>query len=550
MQQNESTISPARKLNWERIILFAGLVLLLADLGLGLVLMAQRNPREQAKSRLSTSFAYPVPVPQNLAYLRTFAVDSLGRVWISTPPEGGLSMLNPDGSWTTYTTGNSQLPSDKILALASDESGRIAIMTSAGVSTLASDGTWISVLKDNLPPLFTDANIEPYSMAFGKQGEIWITADRFSTLYMLPGDGSWTSFDKPNASDSLQAVDRQGTVWIGGGFNGLFKQAGNGQWTFLPIPGKIQEYNNGSIQDAAFDRLGWLWVAADRDGLFYIDSHGKWTSYTDLLRAPPYQPSSLQYSYGPADERVLRAQKIIPDSQGNVWFTSAGCVIPIEDYYRRCDGEYSGQNLSKLTLDGRLITYPSEYLGLTDINDRITGLGVDEQGRVWIGHDSGVTLFDETSPFQAKTDLYTELVRLSVGIFWSETVAVWLILGVVLAFLSSRAMMDRGEMLWFIAGFLGWFVLNSLNRYFLTIAYSLNLRYCPFQESGAPDCASLYSLGLILFMMAVNLGIPLFLFKTRRLGGMWGFIIAFIMNTIMQFILGRPEQFMFLFMQS
>jgi hypothetical protein len=117
----------------------------------------------------------------------------------------------------------------------------------------------------------------------------------------------------------------------------------------------------------------------------------------------------------------------------------------------------------------------------------------------------------------------------------------------VLLYISAKAMMDRGEMLWFIVGFFGWFVLNSLNKYLLPFAFSLNLRYCPFEESGFPNCFSLYSFSMIIFMMAVNLGIPLFLFKTRRLAGMWGFIMAFVMNTIMQSILGRPEQFMFLF---
>lgn len=539
MNPNQLDVSPARKRNWGWIVLLIALAALLIDVGLGLVFKAQLSQREQAKSRQWTTYSYPTPILPNQSYLRVFLVDALGRVWISTPSGAGLSMLNPDGAWTTYTTSNSALPPRNILALASDKTGRLAIMTSEGVSILSPDGNWTSLIRDNLPALFTAAHIEPYHMAFGAQGEIWITAGKFNELDMITRDGSWVSYYKYLPGWPLE-VDNQGNVWIGGCFTHLRKLDSNGNWILLAMPGKTDEFGcyYSDSTDAAIDKQGRLWITADWDGLFMVDPGGKWTSYTDLLSTPFVYPYFLRYTFGSPNDEILRANKVAVDSRGNVWFTSIGPQPSANK-----DTIIAMNSLSKLSQSGRLISYlpiPSCFPpGVPDVNDPIIGLGIDTQDRVWIGRYSGIAVFDETSPFLPHTDLYTELVNFSAKVFWAQITGMGLILVSVFSFLSARALIDRASIVSFIAGLLGWFVFNSINKYFFDIVYFINAHFCPIYESDDPDCEFLISPGFMLFMVLLNVGISVFLFKTKRLWGMSGFLVAFIINTIFQAVLGQ-----------
>jgi len=58
------------------------------------------------------------------------ATDEQGRVWVGT--RGGLSVLDPDGSWTTYSTANSGLANDRVNAIAIDGQGRVWVSTNVG----------------------------------------------------------------------------------------------------------------------------------------------------------------------------------------------------------------------------------------------------------------------------------------------------------------------------------------------------------------------------------------------------------------------------------
>jgi uncharacterized membrane protein YhaH (DUF805 family) len=60
------------------------------------------------------------------------AVDGRGRVWVGT--EGGLKVLSPDGSWQSYTQANSGLGDDPVHALAVDSQGRVWAGTKNGLT--------------------------------------------------------------------------------------------------------------------------------------------------------------------------------------------------------------------------------------------------------------------------------------------------------------------------------------------------------------------------------------------------------------------------------
>lgn len=549
MNSNLTDSFSTGKKNWGWFITLTALAALLIDLGACLVFMVRLSRCEQAKASQWSTYAYPSPVDEKLAYSRRFMVDALGRVWVSIPPDGGLSMLNPTGIWTTYTTQNSALPAGEILALASDKEGQIAVMTREGLSTLRPDGVWSSVIEGaELGQIFADQFIDLF-IAFGSQGDIWVNA--LTKVYKFQSDGSWTVYDY-GYSQVLVDVDEQGTVWLGGDFAGLTRLDKTGQLQFFPMPGKEGlEFIGDAIQDMAFDQQGRLWVAADLDGVFMVDPKGTWTSYTTYLGTSYLSPSSLypfflRYTYGPSDGKILRAENIAIDSQGDIWFTSNGFSVIVDGSHYSGGFDYdpanNGYNLSKLTpATGNLITYSSGLFDLPNLNDRIIGLGIDQRDRIWIAHLSGVTVVDDTSPFNPKSDLFIDLIIFSAGVFWTQLVALGLIMALALSFLSAKSVLKGNTIISFLLGFSGWFILNSISKYWMPIAYYLNLHFCPFYESGYPDCGILFVPGLILFFVMLNIGIPVFLFKRKKLGSMSGFITAFIINLIIYILLGHLE---------
>ena len=68
------------------------------------------------------------------------AFDEKDNPWIGT--DEGLSTMDADGKWTTYTTTNSGLNSELVQALLFDEKGNLWVGGDGGLSMLAPDGKW------------------------------------------------------------------------------------------------------------------------------------------------------------------------------------------------------------------------------------------------------------------------------------------------------------------------------------------------------------------------------------------------------------------------
>lgn len=84
----------------------------------------------------------------------------------------GIAVLALDGSRTGYTTANSDLPSDDILALMVDDADRVWVGTGAGLSVLSPDGSWKSYTFKNL-----GLNGTISSLAMDSYGRLWIGTD-------------------------------------------------------------------------------------------------------------------------------------------------------------------------------------------------------------------------------------------------------------------------------------------------------------------------------------------------------------------------------------
>jgi streptogramin lyase len=520
------------KRQWGTILVIAIPILVVIDLLISILFTFQINQREQIIPSQWTTYSYPIDISRDKTYFILSTMDSLGRIWIGMPEEKGLRMLNPDGSWTTYTTQNSGLLSNKVQGLASDNTGRIAVASNKGISIRASDGTWTTLTKE-LPPEFPAAQAQVFLLAFGKNGNIWMSGQQY--VGVLSNNGKWSVYPayQGYAGVSSVLVDESGHFWVGGNAPVINRLDAKGEGTILSMPEKGDEFRSDSIQDLAIDKQEQIWAATDFKGLFVIDPDDKWTSYTSLLKKPFLYLPYLTYKYGPF-ERVLRAETVAADGKGNIWFVSINYGPAHEKDY----GVNGAKLLCKLTSDGKLISYSPESSGLPDANDWIKSLAVDNRDRLWIIHKTGITVFDDSSPFRPQTDLYTELIAFSAWAFWTKVAALALTIIWSLLFLYVRGGINRATIVMFIAGFCGWFILNITNNYIENIAVFLNSNFCPFYESGAPECFDIFAIGWFLFIVVLNIGIPIFLFKTKKQGSAAGFIIGFMANTVVYVVLG------------
>lgn len=151
----------------------------------------------------------------------SIVIDRQKNIWVGTYG-GGLSKYNGN-TWNLYTSANSKLVSNYIVALAVNKENELIIGT-------ASSG--IYKLHDSL---FTDLHAPTgsytNSIAVDSNDVLWIGYELIG-LYCFDGS-HWTIYDK--ASSSLPsdmvysiAVDQKNAVWIGTG-NGIAKFS-NGQW--------------------------------------------------------------------------------------------------------------------------------------------------------------------------------------------------------------------------------------------------------------------------------------------------------------------------------
>jgi hypothetical protein len=115
-----------------------------------------------------------------------------------------LSVLAPDGSWTTYTSEDSGLVYNAVHVLAIDEATRVWVGTRwVGLSVLAPDGSWTTYTPDNSG--LVDDCVE--ALAIDEAGRVWVGTQR-NGLSVFAHDESWTTSTSGDSglADDLQTL--------------------------------------------------------------------------------------------------------------------------------------------------------------------------------------------------------------------------------------------------------------------------------------------------------------------------------------------------------
>jgi len=157
-----------------------------------------------------------------------------GSIWFAMVRSAGVSRLDTKGQWTTFTTNNG-LVDNNVQAILQSADGNLWFATyDKGVSRLGMDGRWTTfTTKDGL------VGNSMLSIAQSADGALWFSAVNLDTrstgVSRLDTDGQWTTFMTKDAlpinavSSIVQSTD--GAMWFGMYEGGVSRLGKDGRWT-------------------------------------------------------------------------------------------------------------------------------------------------------------------------------------------------------------------------------------------------------------------------------------------------------------------------------
>lgn len=290
--------------------------------------------------------------------VRAILEDSQGNLWLGSNDEG-LQKISPDGK-KVYTTQNG-LPNNSIRCLAEDKRGNVWIGTAAGVVYITPQGHLITAQFESgtiakgiiATSLYCDTAGRMWLLTSNDRGLFLYADDIFRTRHELDGYGSYFA--------TAICQDLKGNFWIGLGDDGLIRVNN----------GNIEKIKTGTILDSTpcsasyTAQSGEIWFGTDKGLVVYSD--GKFHEYTgDILSS-------------------AKINKIICDRENNIWFAT----------------DRSG--IGKLT-HGK---FKIKKFGTT-----VNSITEDQNGKVWIGTDSGVLCYQNDEETTNKLTEFTKGLRI------------------------------------------------------------------------------------------------------------------------------------------
>ncbi len=305
--------------------------------------------------------------------------------WLGTY-DGGLTRIDANGAMQHFSADRDGLPSDTILALATDADGVLWVGTTAGLARRGGDGVFERV---GLP----GAEGEPmvYALAIQPDG-LWVGTSAGIWRHVRGGwvQPPWSPmFHRPNAMMAL-ATDPRGDRWIGSQ-RGLWHQRGDAPPVPVPLGGPDIPR---AVSALSTERDGALWVPLMGLGLGYLRSD--WRQLAEFRGAVDGLQGGIYRALGKAGD-------------GGAWLGGLGGMVEHMD----ADGVVTALDEDALT---RLR------------NIKLAAIAEDAARRLWVSHRGGLirigadgaidewTAGDAEAP--APSSLITRLLPGADGSLW------------------------------------------------------------------------------------------------------------------------------------
>jgi hypothetical protein len=269
-----------------------------------------------------------------------------------------------------------------------DKSDRIWVGLNRGLNLYAPGEGWTKYNISNSGLI----NDSVQAIAIDGRDRVWVGTE--AGLSMLSPDMTWHTYTSRNTTipdDDINAlaVDSVGRVWVGTE-SGVGLIAPEGNWPDFPTT--HSSIVNKAVTALYIEEDDDIWIGI-RDGLNKLSANGQWTLFN----------ISGTY-YG---QRIF---SITADQQDRIWVTT-------------------WNELLQLDPDGRWTIYNPEYTGLPYQSGEMEDLEVAEDGRLLIGTDRGIAIFD--------VDKSTNVQLLKTGYFILQALGVLRCTGLIaIAFLS------------------------------------------------------------------------------------------------------------------
>ncbi len=301
---------------------------------------------------------YQTPSNINIDVVRAITLDNNSTVWIGTSGKGLTNYEPATNSWTTYTTLNSNISSNRIMSLYNDSDETLWIGTQGGgLSVLESDNTFKTDNRFSVPSL--------------KAPTIWdIEAGIENTLWLATRDNGLIQFDKQEGileqyqdfrvSDSvvtrknITVIEKggQNQLWLGTQDNGLIR--------FNSLTGVANIFTTensaltrNTIKSLFLDNNEVLWIGTSGGGLDAYDIRSDTFHNFDMEEG---LPNNVIYG-------------ILPDETGHLWLSS-------------------NRGITKFNLEGGLDSQPQ----ITNY-DNYDGLATEFNTGAYYKHHNGQLYF-------------------------------------------------------------------------------------------------------------------------------------------------------------
>ena len=220
-------------------------------------------------------------------------------------------------------------------------------------------------------------------LAEGPSGDLWIATEGGGLARWQRSTGTFLSYRHdprdPQSLSSDRVVDlvwdRAGKLWIGTFDGGLDR--------FDPASGEFQHFRH----DPADPRS----LADDQIRTVYEDAQGRlWLgTWSGLDLYDPQTRSFRHFRHDPADPQSLsddRVRAIVEDARGRLWVGTHAGLNRFDA--RAIEGEPKGRF-------ERFVHDPADPASLS--HDWVRSLFEDADGRLWVGTDGGLNLWQEAS---------------------------------------------------------------------------------------------------------------------------------------------------------